>query len=411
MPLRVPTPLTPLWPQLKAAYTHATRAVAPVTRQLSRIRGGYLPRRVVATADESVATAGGRVWVARPEERVSRTIPPGEPPRHPKFVEWSEIVVPRVAVAELPEGRVLGRHRVVIDRRDRMIEEFGLYWGTKRWSEHEIFWHPFPDPPLEVGGLLGVLAGRGDLNYFHFLVEILPRLALFETEGLPTPDSWYVPLQHSFQREILELVGFLPRVEIIDADIHPHVLGERLLVPGLPDAFKRTPPWTIDFVRERLRPPDVELVAGRRIYVTRGDQRHNRIVTNEPEVTKMLVSRGFEVVDPGAHSVADQIRMFAEAECIVSPHGAGLTNVLFASAGAAVLEILSPNYVDVGFWKLADAIPGLSYRYLLGSGSPPRPGREERDVMKDITVDLGALEPALDSLPVEVGQRDAAPHA
>ena len=409
MPLRVPTPLTPLWPQLKTAYTQATRAVAPATRQLSRVRGGYLPRRAVATADDSVASAGGRVWIARPEERVVRTIPPGDPPRHPKFVEWSEKVVPRVAVAELPQGRVLGPHRVVIDRRNQMIEEFGLYWGTTRWSEHEIFWHPFPGPPLEVDGLLGVLAGRGDLNYFHFLVEILPRLALFETEGVPTPDKWYVPLQHSYQREILELVGFLPRGEIIDADVHPHVRGERLLVPGLPDGFKRTPPWTIDFVRERLRPSGLELIPGRRIYVTRGDQRYNRIVTNEPEVVELLRSRGFDVVDPGAHSVGDQIRIFGEAECIVSPHGAGLTNVLFASAGAAVLEILSPNYVDVGFWKLAEAIPGLSYRYLLGSGPPPRPGREERDVMKDITVDLGALERSLDELPVETGPLKAAP--
>ena len=104
------------------------------------------------------------MWVARPEERVRRTVPAGEPPRHPRFVGDSDLVVPRVAVAELPDARVLGPHRVVIDRRGRMIEEFGLYWGTDRWSEHQVFWHPFPDPPLEVSGVVGVLAGRGDLS-------------------------------------------------------------------------------------------------------------------------------------------------------------------------------------------------------------------------------------------------------
>ena len=410
MPLRVPASLTPLWPRLKVAYTHATRAVAPFTRQLSRVRGGYLPRQSVATVDESIATAGGRMWVARPEERLSRGIPPGEPPQHPRYRKWSNVLVPRVAVAELPAGRMLGQHRVVIDRRDRMIEEFGLYWGTTRWSEHRIFWHPFPEAPLEVSGLLGVLAGRGDLNYFHFLVEILPRLAFFEMPGVPAPERWYVPLQHGFQREILELAGFLPREGIIDADAALHVRAERLLFPGLPDAFKRTPPWTIGFVRDRLRPPDVELVPGRRIYVTRGNQRHNRIVTNEPEVVEMLRGRGFEVVDPGAHSVAEQIRMFAEAECIVSPHGAGLTNVLFASSGAAVIEILAPDYVDAGFWKLASAIPGLAYRYLLGTGRQPRPGREEVGVMSDITVDLSALQRALDLAPVDLNPPAAAHH-
>jgi hypothetical protein len=402
MALRLPAPLTPLWPRLKVAYTRATGVASPLTRQLSRVRGGYLPRGSVATVDESIADAGGRMWVARSEEHVTRAMPEGEPPRHPKFLGDTELDVTRIAVAELPEARVLGQHRVVIDRRDRMIEELGLYWGTTRWSQHQIFWHPFPDPPLEVSGVLGVLAGRGDLNYYHFLLDILPRLALFETAGVPAPERWYVPLGQRFQREILELAGFRPGDEVVDADVHPHVLAEQLLIPGLPDQHKRIPPWTVDFIRERLRPSGIELVPGRRIYVTRGHQRHNRIVINEAEVVELLDRRGFEVVDPGAHPVAEQIRMFAEAECIVSPHGAALTNLLFASSGASVVEILAPNYMDVSYWKLADCVPGLTYRYLLGVGKQPRPGREEVAVMNDITVDLDALERALDSLPVKL---------
>jgi len=204
MALRLPAPLTPLWPHLKVAYTRTTRIVSPFTRQLSRLRGGYLPRGSVATVDDSVADAGGRMWVARPEERVRRPVPAGEPPNHVKFVGDSELHVSRIAVAELPGARVLGPFRVVIDRRDRMIEEYGLYWGTDRWSEHQIFLHPFPEAPLEFEGSLGVLAGRGDLNYYHFLLDIFPRLALFETPGVPTPERWYVPLTQPFQREILE---------------------------------------------------------------------------------------------------------------------------------------------------------------------------------------------------------------
>lgn len=402
MALRIPAPLTPLWPRLKRVYTHATRTVSPVTRALSRARGGYLPTGAVATVDESIADAGGRMWVARPEERVVREIPPGEPPRHVKFLGDAELVVPRIAVAELPEGRVLGPHRVVVDRRGRMVEEYGLYWGTERWSEHQVFWHPFPDPPREIDGTLGVIAGRGDLNYYHFLMDVFPRLAVLATEGVPTPDRWYLPLGQPFHRPILELAGVLPGAEVVDADAHPHVRAERLLVPGMPDVDKRVPPWSVEFIRERLRPPDAQLIPGRRIYVTRGRQRHNRIVVNEPAVLELLGEHGFEVVDPGAHPATDQIRMFAEAEWIVSPHGAALTNLLFASAGASVIELFAPNYVDVSYWKLADCVAGLNYRYLIGVGPRPRPGREEVAVMNDITVDLAALRRALDSLPAAV---------
>jgi hypothetical protein len=372
---------------------------------LSRARGGYLPKRSVATLDESVADAGGQVWEARPEERLSRAIPAGEPPRHPTFVADAERVAPRIAVAELPGGRVLGQHRVVIDRRDAMIEELGLYWGTKRWSEHQVFWHPFPEPPMEVSGSLGVLAGRGDLNWYHFLIDIVPRLSLFETPGVPTPERWFVPLQHAWQREVLELMGFLPREGVIDADVETHVRAERLLVPGLPD-FNDTAPWTVAFIRERLRPAELECVPGRRIYVTRGQRRGNRVVTNEPEVLELLGERDFEVVDPATLSVAEEITTFGEAEWIVAPHGAALTNLLFASPGASVIELFAPDYVVNSYWKLADSIPGVGYRYLLGIGRSPRSDRMN-GVMSDITIDLAALERTLDSLPTSRATAEA----
>jgi hypothetical protein len=408
--VRLPARLVPLWPSLKVAYTQATRTVSPFTRQLSRIRGGYLPRGSVATVDESVAEAGGRMWVARPEEHVRRSVPLGEPPRHPTFVADTELVIPRAAVAELPGGRVLGRHRVVIDRLGRMVEEFGgLYWGTRRWSEHEVFWHPFPEPPMEVGGLLGVLAGRGDLSYYHFLFDILPRLAFLETPGVPTPERWYVPLQHGWQREAMELLGFLPREGVVDADQVLHVQAETLLVPGLPDVEMRTPPWAVSFIREGLRPPELGLIPGRRIYVTRGQRRNNRIVRNEGEVMEVLGERGFTVVDPGTLSLVEQIRTFAEAEWIVAPHGAALANVVFASPGASVVELFAPDYVQASYWKLADSVPGLGYRYLLGVGRGPRNGRMD-GVMSDIAIDLPALERALDALPVELPPAAARAH-
>jgi capsular polysaccharide biosynthesis protein len=398
--LRTPAPLNPLWPLLKAGHRRSTRVLSPITRGLSRIRGGQLPLGSVATVDESIAGAGGRMWVARPEERILREMPEGEPPRHRLFLADTELVVPRIAVAELPGARVLGPHRVVVDRNNRMIEEFGLYWGTTHWTEHEVFWHPFQEPPLEVDGMLGMIAGRGDVNYYHFLMDVLPRLALLETEGVPTPDRWYVPLGVRFHREIFELAGFPLDGDVIDAYVHPHVRAETLLAPGIPDVQKRVPPWTVDFIRERLRPADLELVPGRRIYVTRGRERHNRIVVNEEEVVTMLAERGFTVVDPGATSVAEQIRMFAEAEVIVGPHGAALTNLLFVSPGASVIEFFAPYYVDDSYWKLVDCVPGVTYRYLLGTGrQPPARRGDAISVMADITVDLAALERALDSLP------------
>jgi hypothetical protein len=348
--------------------------------------------------DESIADAGGRMWVARPEERVRRAVPNGEPPRHPKFVADADLVVPRVAVAELQEGRVLGPHRAVIAGDGTMIEEFSTYWGTTSWREHPIFLHPFPPPPLEVDGRLCVLASRGDHSYYHFLLDVLPRLGVLGAVEGPEPSRWYVPLQRGFQRQILELAGLLPEMEIVDSDLEPHVRAERLLVPGLPDTELRTPPWTVSYIREQLRPAALERVPGRRIYVTRGSKRHNRIVRNEGQVVELLAGRGFTVVDPGTMPVAEQIRTFAEAEWIVAPHGAALANLVFASPGASVIELFAPDYVQGCYWMLADCVRGLGYRYLVGAGRPPRRGKMT-GVMSDITIDLAALGRAVDTLP------------
>jgi capsular polysaccharide biosynthesis protein len=176
------------------------------------------------------------------------------------------------------------------------------------------------------------------------------------------------------------------------------VQAEKLLVPGLPD-FNVTAPWTVAFARERLLPAGLGVVPGRRIYLTRGDKRNNRIVRNEPEVMDALGDRGFTVLDTATLSVAEEISTFGEAECIVAPHGAALTNILFASPGASVIELFAPDYVTPSYWKLADCVPGVEYRYLLGAGRGPR--GDMNGVMSDITIDVAALERVLDSLSVK----------
>ena len=82
--------MRPFWPLAKAAYTRGTRAIAPFTGQLSRVRGGYLPRRSAPLVDASVARGAGRMWVAKPEERLDRAIPAGEPARHPALVSQAD---------------------------------------------------------------------------------------------------------------------------------------------------------------------------------------------------------------------------------------------------------------------------------------------------------------------------------
>lgn len=388
--------LRPLFPPLKRAYTAGTRTVAPLTAQVSRLRGGYLPTGVAMTM-EVAAADHGRMWVSRPEEVLHRPVPEGVPPRHPVFVEAAEEVVPRVGVLELDGGRVLQPHSVVVTPQGRLLQEQCWYFGTKRPREHPIFLHPFPKAPLEVPGRLGVLATRGDSNYYHFLHDCLPRTAVLDqcAEAAPV-DRWYVPQATRFQRELLSLWG-IPPEQVVDSATVPHVRADTLVVPGVASTIERNPPWVAQLLRARLCPPELQRVPGRHLYLTRGEARNNRHVENEAEVLALLEPLGFTRVDAGELSVADQIRAFAEADVIVAPHGAALANLVFCSPGATVVELFPAMSFVADYWKMAAGVTGLRYRYLTGAGEPVGTTRAEF-VVADITVDLRQLSATLDEV-------------
>ena len=126
-------------------------------------------------------------------------------------------------------------------------------------------------------------------------------------------------------------------------------------------------PSSIEFLRkvasERF---GVDLGQGgtRRIYVSRNDG-FGRHIHNEDEVMAYLEPLGFEKLFLGSLSIRDQMKVFAEAEFIVGPHGAGLINGIFSPPGTRVLEMFSPNMmVPTLYYPLAHA--SLEYGFLTG---------------------------------------------
>jgi len=395
--VRLSPRLRPMWPYLKPAYTQATRMVAPVTVRASQLRGGYLPTGYVESLEEAAATTGGRCLTVRPPETLSRTVPKGFPDRGADYVPWLSEHVRRVAVAELPHGRVLSPHNAVITGNDDLLVEVSLYFGTSRAREHPIFMHPFPGMPLEVGGRLGLLALQGDTNYYHFMVDVLPRVGVLEQcPDMAPPDLWYAPKSTQFQRELLEMMG-IDLEQVIDSSETRHVVAETLIVPTPPSMTIINPPWVIDFLRRRLMPPKIRRIDGRAIYVTRGGAMNNRRVENEPDLMDYLSSRGFDLVDPGKLSTLEQIETFAQASMIVGAHSAGLVNLTFAAPGAAVVELFPSGGVNTCYWKLAESVPGLEYRYVLGVGEVERASHSEL-LVSDIQADIPAIGCTLDDL-------------
>jgi hypothetical protein len=396
--VRLPARLKPLFPYLKPMYVQATRMAAPTNQFLSRARGGYVPRGVVPSLAEAAVSTGGRYEQARAAEVVERPALEGVPADMPLTDPSNGQTFKAIGVAELPGGRVLGPHHAVISGHGQLVHGVSWYFGTTRPREHPVFLNPFPPDPLHIEGRLGVLAARGDVNYYHYLMDVIAKLGVLEqAPEIAMPERWYASVTGPpFQRQLLELAG-VPLDAVVDAVEHPHVSADVLVVPAPPAMSETNPPWAVQWLRDRLL-PRVDLSGPRqRIYVTRGPSANNRTVLNDDEVTALLESRGFVLVDPGQMTVADQIRTFATAEVIVATHGAALANLTFASPEATVIELFPVGCLLPDYWRLVSGIPGLRYRYLTAPGKAPRRGRAAA-IVRDIQVDVPALRRMLDEL-------------
>ncbi len=329
---------------------------------------------------------------------IDRPAPVGSPAAYWYFATYARHEVPARHVLELANGRLLGRHVAVVSEGGCLDHETSRYFGLHSWREHPLHWNPFPGAPQEVRGTTAVLAARGTgTNYYHFVIDALPRLGMLERAfpGL-RPDLWVLDRSTRYQQELLALLG-LGEVASVSPGSGFHLRAERLLVPSLPNANTFVSPETTQWLRSRL-PAETTKGLPERIYVTRGSTPYTRRVVHEEEIFGRLRRQGFARVDPGALSVREQIDLFAAARVVVSPHGAALTNLSFARDGVRVLELFAPGYVNGGYWTITGNIPDSRYRYLIAAGRPMLPGKDSRDILYDIEVTPDQVDAALESL-------------
>lgn len=329
--------------------------------------------------------------------------PPGaaSPGVHWKFLSEFHRVSPATFVASVPEGRVWGPCGAVLTASGHLLADVSVELGGA--PEHHSVFRTQPGEPRREKGTVVVLTAAGGETYFHWLFDVLPRLDLLRRSGalLDGAERYLVnSLRAPFQGKSLERLG-IPLSRVLESDRVPDLRADRLLVPSLPGVTGNPTRRACEFLRAtflagreegREAPP-------RRIYVSRARAGGRRIV-NEGEVLAVLGSFGFEPVELESLTVAEQAELFASADRIVAPHGAGLSNLVFCRPGTKVLELFSPNYVNVCYWALSELV-GAEYRYLLGEGEPPPAFVDPHLVNEDLRVDPERLAGAL----AEMGAR------
>ncbi|NEQ39466.1 MAG: DUF563 domain-containing protein, partial [Okeania sp. SIO3I5] len=225
-------------------------------------------------------------------------------------------------------------------------------------------------PVYEINGTVAFLpVNLGINNYFHWMFDVFVRLDLLRRSNLmSTIDKFvFTNCSKKFQKESIEALQISPE-KVIEARLFPNIKARKLIVPSLMgrQGSLRVTQWGCNFLRSLfLKPENIEKLASKqeRIYVSRKLTPYRRIV-NEEEVVNLLAKLGFITVTLESISVAEQASLMAGAKVIISPHGAGLTNLVFCNPRTKIIEIFSPKFINSIFWQLSN-ICGLSHYHLI----------------------------------------------
>ncbi|GAB2958284.1 hypothetical protein GCM10027048_26510 [Hymenobacter coalescens] len=238
-------------------------------------------------------------------------------------------------------------------------------------------------PELEAGPV-GLAYDSWSGNYFHWIAEVLPRLALLRKLQpdcvvlLPGPKPpEYITRTVSalgFARTFVIQPGELVHVRDLWMPARPGRHG--FMVPSL---TKEVHDAVIGSLQAQLDPARR---ATRRVYVSRNRQQW-RHLTNEPEVLAVLQRYGFETVYFEEMSFVEQVRTMYETAIFIGIHGANMTNVLFMNPGTHAIEMLSETYINPSYLSMASSI-GVTYSVVPSKlGSPPNVEHNYADITAD----------------------------
>lgn len=181
-------------------------------------------------------------------------------------------------------------------------------------------------------------------NYYHWLIDALPRLLLLRAHYADHQLLMPAPVA-AFVEQSAALLGF---TDLVRLEAGRTLVGADLLFPDYVAAPGYQHPALLQRVRQHILSqlyPTGELpVPHRQVYVSRRLQRVRRLL-NEPAIETLLVQHGYEVVEFEKMTFVEQVRLMTETHLFISIHGAGLTNMLFLPTGARVGELLNADKI------------------------------------------------------------------
>ncbi|TAG96966.1 MAG: glycosyltransferase family 61 protein [Oscillatoriales cyanobacterium] len=204
------------------------------------------------------------------------------------------------------------------------------------------------------------LLSNHTLNYAHWLMDSLPKLALLES--LSSDLNFIIP--DGSPRYIIDALNLLGIQEDQIVKIKEEsIVVENLILCHAAQNPGRPSKTHLLTTRNRLLASVADRKSNRsshrRIYISRSNS--SRKIVNEAEILPILKDYNFEIIHCEELSLVEQIEIFSEAQVVLGSHGAGIYNQIFCKPGAIIIEIYNKHYWYHSSWIVANLMEHIHW--------------------------------------------------
>jgi hypothetical protein len=197
----------------------------------------------------------------------------------------------------------------------------------------------------------------GGAGYWHWLFDSISRLS--PMDRFPADTKVITPPLTPWMRWFLERLNLGSRILETKATA---LRVENFYFSSPSSMTGCWNPYAVNFLRQSFlpfgSPPSDSLP--KRFYILR--EGYTRKIANESEVRKLFTAHGWSLITPEKLSIPEQIALFRDAEAIAGLHGSALTNLLWCSPKASILEFVPENFM-AGAFEWLGFINKLTHRY------------------------------------------------
>lgn len=268
------------------------------------------------------------------------------------------------------------------------------FWNNRK----EIFFDFKLRPNQEIASGINLMHEYSN-NYFHFVAETLPRLVLADEAELPSDLPFLVERQlHENMLKLLQYVNTSARTVLFleSNTMYPvRTVYQPSDVTSVVDAYDSGPIARQSFLDVRRIRTAVDRCKAqfpvqtsrrkRKIYAGRSGK--IRQLTNQIELEYELTKYGFEILRTDELSLETQIQIFRDAEIIIVPTGAQITNIVWADPGTRLIVLASdhPSH-QLYLWELLGRVSQARVEFVIGPRAYVRDDRYS--VHDDYSVDV-----------------------